>query len=125
CRLASVVSAEVLVYTDRDNLSEEKQHEILNKGAYRVLNKDDVEKLKEDVDILIKDFDEQAELTEELNADSSEERSKFITVLIGADVALNVLDDKFRHRYSKSAPQPLLDQTMETNGNLTPQRLGV
>jgi signal transduction histidine kinase len=125
CRLASVVSAEVLVYTDRDNLSEEKQQEILNKGAYRVLNKDDVEKLKEDVDVLIKDFDEQAELTEELNADSSDERSKFITVLIGADVALNVLDDNFRHRYSKSAPQPLGDQTMETNGNSTPQRLGV
>jgi signal transduction histidine kinase len=124
CRLASMVSAEVLVYTDKDNLSKEKQQEILNKGAYQVLSKDDVEKLKDDVDILIKDLDEQAELTEELNALSSDERSKFITALVGADVALNVLDDKFRHRYSKSAPQPL-DQTIESELKSDPERSGV
>lgn len=125
CQEAAAVSAEVLVYTDRDNLGEEKQYEILNKGAYRVLNKDDVEKLRDDVDTLIIDFDERADLAEELNADTSEERSKFITALIGADVSLSVLDDKYRHRYSKSAPPPLDQANLENVGKTVPERPGV
>src|ERR1044072_489307 len=47
CREAISFSSEVLVYTNESELTEEKQYEILNQGAYRVLNKEDVHKLVE------------------------------------------------------------------------------
>jgi CheY-like chemotaxis protein len=125
CKEAATVSAEVLVYTDQNNLSEEKQYEILNQGAYRVLSKDDVDKLRDGIDVLIRDFDERADLMEELNADTSEERSKFITALIGSDVSLSVLDDKYCHRYSKTAPELLSKAAPQSLGKSAPERFGV
>lgn len=125
CREASTVSAEVLVYTDKHSLTEEQQYKILNQGAYRVLDKDDVEKFKNDVDSLIRDFDERADLTDELNADISEERSKFITALIGADVSLSVLDHRYVHRYSKTAPELLSKATPESSSDSALARVGV
>jgi CheY-like chemotaxis protein len=125
CKEAAIVSAEVLVYTDQSNLSEAKQYEILNKGAYRVLNKDDVDKLRDDVDILIRDFSDRTDLTEELNADTSEERSKFITALIGADVSLSVLDDRYLHQYSKTAPELLSKNAPRSFGESPLERVGI
>jgi signal transduction histidine kinase/DNA-binding response OmpR family regulator len=125
CKEASAVSSEVLVYTEQNNLSQEKQYEILNKGAYRVLDKDDVDKLRDDIEMLLRDFDERTDLMEELNADTSEERSKFITALIGADVSLNVLDDKYRHRYSKTAAELLSKTGEEPLSKSAPEHIGI
>jgi CheY-like chemotaxis protein len=97
CTAAEAVSAEVLVYTSKD-LSDHDRSEILKKGAYLVLDKDDVEKLVSNIDDLIQDFDEILQLTSELKT-ASGERSKFITALIGANVTLSFLDHNFRPRH--------------------------
>lgn len=97
CSAAKTVSAEVLVYTSKD-LNDQDRSKIVNQGAYRVLDKDDVEKLVNNLDELIQDFDEILELTREVKA-ASGERSKFITVLIGANVTLSFLDRNFRKRH--------------------------
>lgn len=96
CLVATTVSSEVLVYTNESELSEEDQYEILNQGAYRVLNKADVHKLVENINILIENFDEILQLTDELKAATADERSKFITALIGTDVTISFLDHNFR-----------------------------
>jgi CheY-like chemotaxis protein len=125
CREAAAVAAEVLVYTNKINLTDEQHNKILNLGAYRVLDKDDVDKFKNDIDVLIQDFDERADLTAELNADSSDERIKFITALIGSDVSLSVLDHRYVHRYSNTAPELLSKAILDRPTESPSVRVGV
>lgn len=102
-KAAAAVSSEVLVYTSKD-LSEKDRYEILNKGAYLVLDKDDVEKLVNNIDDLIQEFDEILQLMSELKM-ASGERSKFITALIGANVTLTFLDHNFRSRHTTTSQE--------------------
>jgi signal transduction histidine kinase/DNA-binding response OmpR family regulator len=108
---AASVSSEVLVYTSKD-LSEKDRYEILNKGAYLVLDKDDVEKLVNNIDDLIQEFDEILQLMSELKTATSE-RSKFITALIGANVTLSFLDHNFRPRHITTSQERLNETDLD------------
>lgn len=117
CLVSATVSSEVLVYTSENDLSTEQQYEILNQGAYRVLNKTDVKELVENINILIQNFDEILQLTDELKAATADERSKFITALIGTDVTISFLDHNFRQPRNTSFAKLLVGTAPESSSN--------
>jgi CheY-like chemotaxis protein len=117
CKVATNISSEVLVYTIESELSEEDQYEILNQGAYRVLDKEDVHKLVENINILIENFNEILQLTDELKAATADERSKFITALIGTDVTISFLDHNFRQPRNTSFAKLLIGTASETSSD--------
>jgi CheY-like chemotaxis protein len=88
--------SKVLVYTAQE-LTQDEHRSILNRGAYRVLDKSAVNKLSDDIDLLIGEFEELLELSGQL-ADATRERSRIVAALIGTGVAVSVVDRSF-HRW--------------------------
>jgi len=87
--------AQIVVYTSQENLTPDEMCAIQRKGAVRVLDKDDVERLVDNIAFLTEMLDVLLELERQLD-EVTQERAKFTAALVGTDVGLTVIDRHFR-----------------------------
>ena len=84
----------VVVYTQKDELTESQIRHICSQGAKRVLDRTEMLGLVDNIGKLVREFDELLELASEL-ADLISQRRKLMTALVGADVGVTVIDTEF------------------------------
>jgi ActR/RegA family two-component response regulator len=91
----------VLVYTNRDELQSEEEVSILQKGAFRVLDKHAVEEIVHNIKALTRELDELVGLKNELNSLTATRR-KMTAALLGASVGFALIDRRYRSWYSNA-----------------------
>ncbi|MFC1636497.1 ATP-binding protein [Planctomycetota bacterium] len=96
--------AHVVVYTQKANLNDSEIRFIQGKGAKRVLDRNQVTKLVEDIGRLKREFDDLLELAQELTV-LTKERAQLVTALVGVDVGVTVIDTEFHCWFANEAQE--------------------
>jgi ActR/RegA family two-component response regulator len=97
-------SSKVLVYTRREDLGEDTYFDILNRGAFRVLDKSAISKLINDIKLFARELAELTDLAAKLE-EAASDRSKIMAALVGSDVSVSVVDKHYRRWFQNDAPE--------------------
>ena len=97
----------IVIYTFEDELEEKQKYVILDRGAVRVLGKQDVEKMVTDIKLLTQEFDELIGISSELQAFTSE-REKIAAALVGSNVGLTVIDSHYRCWFANAIMEDII-----------------
>ena len=103
----AATDSQIVIYTAVEELTEAQKYIILDKGAVRVLGKQLVDKMVDDIKLLTQEFDELISISRELQAFTTE-REKIAAALVGSDVGVTIIDSHYRCWFANAAMEKIM-----------------
>ncbi len=114
-RLAATANgALIIIYTRVSELTQEDIWRIQSHGAIRVIEKKQADRLVRDIKLLTQEFDELANIADELDS-ATRERSKLVAALVGSEVGVSVIDSHFHCWFVNSVLERIVGQACSGN----------